>query len=325
MIETFLHVGLPKCGSTTLQRHFARHEAAHLEHGVLYPETARSPVGYRAHRPLLLAGRRLPELARGIAEEAAAKGARTLVVSCEGFSAALPGDQRGPAAARALADATGGPVRVIAWLRHPADLAVSAFAQFADEGLFGVDRARFWAGGEGSVARYLRAFREARGRDLLSPLGHARAVADAFPGHEVTLRSAESADLGRGLLADFCAAFGVPRLPGPARRNRRLPARATALIVEAQERHGPAAYKSRRAALLPWLAAQSEDGFDPARLRLPAPEQLRLNDLLRAERPALAALFATPVDALTAPRDPAPGRAEWLAQAEVAALARRMA
>ena len=296
MIETWLHVGLPKCGSTTLQRHFARHEAAHLEHGLLYPEAGRSQVGYRAHRPLCHARAALSDLARAIAREAREKGARTLLVSCEEFGARLPADPAGRNVADALEAATGGPVRVVAWLRHPADLAVSAFAQFTDQGLFGVDRARFWAGGPGSVARYLGAYREARGRDLLSPLGHARAVVDGFPGREVTLRSAERGDLGRGLLAEFCAVFGVPRLPGPAHRNRRAAARATALMAEAQDRFGPAAYKARRAELLPWLSAQAEDGFAPARLRLPAAEHARLNDLLDRARPALRALFAIPVD-----------------------------
>ena len=325
MTQTWLHVGLPKCGSTTLQRHFAEHEAAHLRHGLLYPETGRSPVGYRAHRPLWHARAALPELARGIADEARRKGARTVVVSCEEFGARLPADPAGRNVADALEAATGGPVRIVAWLRHPADLAVSAFAQFADQGLFGVDRARFWAGGPGSVARYLAAYREARGRDLLSPLGHARAVVDGFPGREVTLRSAERADLGRGLLADFCAFFDLPRLPGPSRRNRRAAARATALMVEAHERFGLAAYGDRRAGLLPWLDARADDGFAPARLRLPADEHDRLNDLLDRERPALRAIFATPVDALTERRAPDPGADEWLTDEEVAELSRRMA
>lgn len=323
-METWLHVGMPKCGSTTLQRHFAAHEAAHLDHGVLYPETGRSPVGYRAHRPLLHAARSLPALADGIAEEARAKGAERIVVSCEGFGALQPGDARGPAVATALQRATGGPVRVVAWVRHTADLAPSAFAQFAKEGLFGIDRARFWHGGPGSLARYLAAFREARGRDLLSALGHAQALRAAFDAHDVMLRSAEADDLGRGLLADMCTLFGVPRLPGPGRRNRRASERATAHVVEAQERFGPRAYDAARPTLEPWLRELPAEGFAPARLRLAAAETARANNLLAGERRDLTRVFATPVDALAAPRAPDPGRDEWLREAEIAELIRRM-
>ena len=325
MTETWLHVGMPKCGSTTLQRHFAEHEAAHLEHGVLYPETGRAPDGYRCHRPLMLAGGDLPRLAAGIAAEARAKGAARLVVSSEGYAASQPGDPRGPAVARALAEATGAPVRVVAWLRHPGDLAVSSYAQFVKAGIFGVHRHRFWKAGPGSVARYLAAFEAARGRDILSALGHAEALHAAFDGHEIVLRSAEAADLGRDLLDDMCAFFGLPRLGGPARRNTRPPERATALISEAQERHGPGAYDAKRRELTPWLAAQDPAGFAPARLRLPAEAQDRLNALMARERAALRALFATPVDAMTAERPADPGEDVWLTPAELAELERRMA
>ncbi len=325
MTETWLHVGMPKCGSTTLQRHFAEHDAAHLAHGVLYPETGRSPDGYRCHRPLMLAGDDLPRLAAGIAAEARRTGAARLVVSSEGYAASQPGDDRGPAVARALAEATGAPVRVVAWLRHPGDLAVSSYAQFVKAGIFGVHRHRFWTGGPGSVARYLAAFEAARGRDLLSALGHAEALLEAFAGHEVVLRSAEAADLGRDLLEDMCAFFGLPRLGGPARRNTRPPERATALISEAQERHGPRAYDDRRAALTPWLIAQDRSGFAPARLRLSAAATERMNALMDRDRPALRALFATPVDAMTAVRAPDPGEDVWLTDPEIAELERRMA
>lgn len=325
MIETWLHVGMPKCGSTTLQRHFARHDEAHRAHGLLYPVTGRNPAGYRSHRPLLHAGDDLPALLDGIAGEAREAGAARLVVSSEAFAEHQPGDPRGPAIADGLAAATGGPVRVVAWLRHPADLAVSAFAQLVRAGIFGIDREAFWRGGPASVERFLAAFRHARGRDLLSPLGHAEAVRAAFSGHEVMLRSAERDDLGRGLLADFCALFEVPRLPGPARRNRRWADRATALAIEAQERLGPAAFDDRRADLAPWLSGIEPGPFAPARLRLPAAALAALNETLERERPALRRQFATPVDAMTAPREPDPGTAEWLGPEDLEELCRRLA
>jgi hypothetical protein len=95
-------------------------------------------------------------------------------------------------------------------------------------------------------------------------------------------------------------------------------------MVEAQERFGPAAYRARRADLLPWLNARPEDGFAPARLRLTAADHDRLNDLLDREREPLRILFATPVDALTERRAPDPGTDDWLTEEERAELARRM-
>ena len=86
----FLHVGLPKCGSTSIQLRLASNRAALLERGIFYP---RIPVAQEdeerlGHMPLctsIFRSNEEPLLLQEMVRDHQATGAATLCLSSEGF------------------------------------------------------------------------------------------------------------------------------------------------------------------------------------------------------------------------------------------------
>ena len=51
--QVYVHVGMPKCASSSVQAHFHKHYGHYHRQGLLYPRTACQKADYRSHRPLL--------------------------------------------------------------------------------------------------------------------------------------------------------------------------------------------------------------------------------------------------------------------------------
>ena len=229
-----VHVGLPKCGSSTIQRHMAGNAQAHLADGVCYPETGQATDGYRNHLPLArMAPQDLAGAVDAIHNEAGT--CHTVVVSCEDWANTFPRCNLVALCDTIARRMPGWDLRIVAYFRNPFDFVESCYAQYVMAGLFQVSRDRFYRSGDPSIERFLALFEVMRGFPLWSNLGFVRLLGGHLPGHRLSLRSIEKEDVKHGeMLTDFCALARLPA-PGPAAHsNIRLSNRKLAELEHVQ-------------------------------------------------------------------------------------------
>ncbi|MBY6069082.1 hypothetical protein KUW17_20230 [Leisingera aquaemixtae] len=313
--QVWLHIGLPKCGSTTIQRHMAEAYEQHLQLGLCYPQSHRSATGYRNHIPLArLAAEDLPAALAEIEAEADRHGCRRILLSCEHWTNAFYTGRLAALAEALQQQMPDWQIRLVAYFRNPYDLAESSYAQFLRAGLFGIDKPAFFAAGPPGIGRYLSCFEENYGFPLPSLLGFAQMLQAGLPAGSLILRSNEPADLDApDMLSDFCSLLSLPPPAAAERRNSRILPRKLAEIEYVQTRVSQPVYAQLRPKLLKRDFTRGAPP-GPARgssLHLSAAMAEEITRRLEAERGQLAALFATRTDALCAAR-----RQDW-SQAEL--------
>lgn len=223
--RVLVHVGLPKCGSTAIQAHFANHDKAHRGQGVVYPMASRAQSGYRSHR--LLSHAPVNELPTRLEEIAAeAQQADTIFLSCESWTSLLPAGQ-----ARTLGTALAqvfDPQRVtiVAWFRNPIDFIEAAYAQFLVGGLMNASKPTFFArdAPAPNLTRFVEATTAVKGFAPFDYLGWIAALEAAFAGFPVLACSMAAEDLpAGGLLQDAQTVVGLRGRAQDVRRNQRRP------------------------------------------------------------------------------------------------------
>lgn len=219
----WVHIGLPKCGSTSVQRHFAKHDSHYLDQGLCYPVAWRSERGYRSHRPIAQAGAgKIPQIVEAIRHEA--RDSSDVLISSEVLSARLP-QGRLPLFVRSLNQAFGAErVRLLVYFRNVYQFVESGYAQFISRGLFKINKDRFFQAASPDMDSFVAAFQAQKGFPIYSPLGYARLIDGCFPDNRVIMKSIEREDLdGRDLVEDICETLGV-RLQSEAQaQNKRVP------------------------------------------------------------------------------------------------------
>ncbi len=326
-MTVWVHVGMPKCGSTTVQRHFSANAVAFRGQGLCYPETGRSKGGYRSHEPMArMEQALLPDLVRALREEA--QGCSQILLSCEDFANALP-IGNGPGLVDAL-NRQFGPdrVRIVAYFRNAHDFVESCYAQFILGGLFRINTGKFFQGAATDLSAFLEAFEGQKGFPLYSLLGHADLIARHFPQNRITLKSIERSDIGvDGLIGDLCAMLGVEPLAEAQAQNLRASSLFLAAAHYARRQVSDQAFRRAKPHLKRLLArphweARAE-GFDQAGLHVDAPTHARIAARVAAEREALAGRFATAIDGICADRW-VPRRAQDRLTAKEEAAIRRL-
>lgn len=314
------HIGLPKCGSTTIQAHFADHDAAYRAQGLVYPVQSRLPGGYRSHLPLLnIPADDLATRIDAIAEEAA--DARVILLSSEAFGSYLP---RGNAAevGPALAGRFGAEnVTVLAYFRNPVGFLASAYAQFVVGGLLDVAKGPFFSQGPLGVAAFVDAATDRKGFAPYDYLGWARAMQAAFPGLRLNLRSMEPSDIRGDLIDDLCRALKVRRAgQDTPSRNLRRDAPSILALQHAQTVFPQPVFNRQREKMRQFQLSTSADWGDADRRHrdlLPDAELvLRMRKCLQDNRPDLKRHFATPIRGLVEMSMPAPLASRHLSDAE---------
>lgn len=303
----WLHIGLPKCGSTSIQGYFADHDAHYLRHGLCYPKTGRSTSGYRSHHPL--AGTDiadLPAIVDTLAEEA--KEARDILISCEEYTTRLSPKALALGRGRALVTELrrafpGSAVTVVAYFRNIYEFIESCYAQFILDGLFQVHQDRFFSQEKPRLQKFVAQFEKVQGFKIYSIRQFTDAIKAAFPDTDLQLRSIEKADLGgTGMIEDLCAVMGHTPLPMTQRRNARDSNRNIAAAHLLRTRLDNDAFMQVRRPLrrldLDGLADDPEVPFRTPAICIGG----RLHDVIKAqveaEKDALPALFDTPMTAL---------------------------
>ena len=302
--QIFVHVGLPKCGSSSIQAYLADHDLAHACQGVVYPSAGRSPHGYRSHRPL----QQVPpgELAGQLEQMAAqAPGARAIVISCESWADMLPGGIA-PALASALDQVFGArQVTVLAWFRNPVSFLESAYAQFLLGGLLNVPKPAFFAPDTPApdIDRFVTAATQVKGFAPYDYLGWIQALESIFEGMRIVPRSMARGDLPQGgLIGDTCRVLGLPVRAVDPRHNTRRSATSLLALQYAQTQMPPRVFARQ-----PQLVQQ----FELSTAATWGPQDQRHRDLhvgrdllaslkaqITQDRSALERRFATPVEEL---------------------------
>lgn len=322
--QIWLHAGLPKCGSTTVQHHMAAAYEQHLQLGLCYPQSHRAPDGYRNHIPLArMAAGALPAALAEIAAEAERHGCRRILLSCEHWTNMFRTGNLAALVQLLQQQMPDWQIRLVAYFRNPYGFAESSYAQFLRAGLFGIDKAAFFAAGPPGIGRYLRCFEDSYGFPLPSLLGFARMLRAQLPADSLILRSNAPADLDApDMLSDFCSLLGLPPPAAAPRRNSRILPRKLAELEYVQTRVSQPVYAQLRPKLLKRDFTRGAPP-GPARgssLHLSAAMADGITRLLEAERSDLARLFATRTDALCAARSQDWSRAELLDEAARARL-----
>lgn len=199
----FLHIGLPKCGSTTIQAALVRMAPALERRGIHVLVAGRNRQG--SHSPLKRALAE-PELAASrwelgaAATEIAASAARRFVVTAESLTSISPDHAEWPERVRAWAERAGVSVRVVAYVRPQWELVEATYSQLVKRGSVGWSFDR-WLPGETPLGPGT-ALRLDYGRRL-RPWRH------VFGGESLVVRPLDRAAGGTGLVAHFLRVVGV--------------------------------------------------------------------------------------------------------------------
>ena len=240
MTTVYLHVGMPKCASSTIQGYFHRYDNRNRGAGFVYPKAGRSTGGYFNHEPIVHLN---PEEIASLVQEikAEAEGAKTVFISAEAFVNAY-WDQ--PVTGNVIDELnkTFGAenVRLLFLFRNHFSFIESAFAQFLKGGLYRVHHGKFFRKTDGKIEDYCKVFRKANGFDFFD---YARVI-EAFrgfcqPENQIEVLSIERGDLETGdILNELCKKFDLAPPKDTAVKNARFPVKALLGLAYGIKQHG---------------------------------------------------------------------------------------
>jgi hypothetical protein len=262
--QVILHVGLPKCASTTVQRAFVANEHELRSQGVLYPKTGRLVSEYKSHAPWCTAVRAdVDALVDRLRAEAS--DVRTVFLTSEEFTSLPRWQERMQTATSALNDAFGpSSVSVLLLVRNHFDYAESCFAQFINAGVLGIHKARFYKRFEPTISGFAQAYAATNGHHFFSLTQVLRRVEECVPANQVEVMSIERDDLsGRDVTEALSDRLGLTELKKARSRNQRFATPRLLALNRAQHRYGVKPYRTHRRELLKATRDGSGRQFSP--------------------------------------------------------------
>ncbi len=253
MTTVHLHIGMPKCASSSLQAHFWGNYDFYRQQGVLYPRTACEEGGYRSHRPLHDAPLdEIPNLIAAIAAEAEQAGCDRILLSSEELLNSRWDRPVSAALIAALNAAFGqGNVRLLFLLRDPVAFLSSAFAQFIRGGLFRVSERDVFAAEMLGIEAYADAFKARNGFEVFNFSEFYRRFAGGDHGNAIDVLSLDRSEGGGGdIIEKTCRLLGVDCAPQQVETNQRLSERQLFCLLHARKRHGFSKVQPRRGFLI---------------------------------------------------------------------------
>jgi len=166
MTTVYLHVGMPKCASSTIQGYFNRNDQRNRNAGFVYPVAGRSTSGFFNHEPI---NHMNPDEIENLVQEikVEAEGAETVFISSEDF---VHAHWDSPVIANLIEQLNNTfcakNVRLLFLFRNHFSFIESAFAQFLKGGLYRVNHGKFHRKTAGDVESYCSIFRETNGFDF---------------------------------------------------------------------------------------------------------------------------------------------------------------
>lgn len=249
MTKVFLHVGMPKCASTSLQAHFYQNYDAYRDLGLLYPRVGCESYGYKSHRPLHRAvsednKRMLDE----IAVEADKSACHTILISSEELSDRLFDQEDTKTLVNNLNSQFGREnVNLLFFFRNHFEFIESAFAQFLKGGLLRVRESDFFRRTPLGLAGFSDCFHQDNGFEFFSFSDFIERFGEGSFENRVHALSIHKDDCGgKGILNSTCNLLGVPSFSADEILNIRLSEKALFFFLHARKQHGFRKFKSRR-------------------------------------------------------------------------------
>lgn len=288
--QVVLHVGLPKCASTTVQRALVANERHLRAQRVLYPTTGRSTGGYQSHVSWCTTERAEIE-AKVDQLRTEAAGFDTVFLSTEAFTTMPRWQERLDTATSVLNEAFGASsVTILLFVRNHFDYAESCFAQFIKAGLLGMHKSLVYRRFSPTITGFAQAYASTNGHHFFSLTQVLRRLGESVPGNPVEVMSIERDDLGgRDVTDALCDRLGLKSLKKAKSRNQRLATSRLLACNRAQRRYGPGVYREHRQELLAATEGATGREFSPV-LHVTSPlfEAIRLAQA--EDRETLAAL-----------------------------------
>lgn len=265
MTTVFLHIGMPKCASTSVQGFFHRNDELHRKHGTCYPRSYREKSGYFSHRPL-----HHPEIedidqaVRGISIEAHEAKCSNILLSSEEFLNSLWDNPRTRILIEALNKEFGkSNVRIISLLRNQIDFVESTYAQFLRAGMFRVNESDFFKSNNTEVSGFMEWFRNQNGFDFYSYSSILEKFKLNAPDNPFDAYSIERPDQGgRDIMEVLCSVLELPAPNDKVPQNKRLTDTALLLARYAMPRYGVKNVRSRINLIMNTFA-YAKSGFSP--------------------------------------------------------------
>lgn len=247
MTKVILHVGMPKCASSSIQAHFADHYQAYCGHGLLYPKTGRETKGYRSHRPLHHASaEEFPEFLERIAEEARQENCRSILLSSEELANSRVQKSDTQGLIRSLQDHFGTEnVEILFLIRDHMSFIRSSFAQYLKGGLFRVSDTDFFARDVPSIRTYADCFLDKNRFEFFSFSAFFQQFEAIANGARINLMSIKEPKKG-ALLQRVCQLLEVPFVGEDTRQNERFSQHELFCLLHARKRYGLEQVKKKR-------------------------------------------------------------------------------
>ncbi|RPE71151.1 hypothetical protein EDD53_0265 [Pacificibacter maritimus] len=166
-MKVYIHIGFPKCASSSLQATLFENEAKLKKNGVLYPKLGRQVGGYRNHTPIIKLDFPVAEYVEGALKEASSNKCDKIIISTESIVDNLR-LERVQERCNTLAQnfKSHADVSVVTFSRSPSSVINSSFAQFLKAGLWALNRDEFFKSTDGTIDGFLDFFHEKWGFDL---------------------------------------------------------------------------------------------------------------------------------------------------------------
>ena len=279
MTTVFLHIGMPKCASTSVQNFFHRNDEIHRRNGTCYPRLYREESGYFSHRPLHdLSVDAFEAAVNDIRREAIEHNCHNIFISSEEFLNSLWDREATFSLISTLNRAFGAKnVRILSLLRNQVELVESSYAQFLYAGMFRIDESSFFLSDNTEILGFMNWFKRVNGFNFFSYSDFIGRFRERVPENPFDVYSIEREDLGgRDIIQVLCDKLKLPYPQEIGAVNERVSDRALLLIRYAISRFGAQIAPERRN-LIEKMFPHSNSGFSPI-LRLSGPSMRQVID-----------------------------------------------
>lgn len=237
--KVFLHVGMPKCASSSIQAHFADYYEEYCDLGLLYPKAGRETTGYRSHRPLHHATvEDFPKILTDISEEASLRNCHSILLSSEELANSRVQKSDTQALIQSIQSHFGAEnVEILFLIRDHLTFIRSSFAQYLKGGLFRVNDKDFFSRDTPSIRTYADCFLEKNGFEVFSFSTFFQQFEAIANGARINLVSIKDPS-GVPLLERICLLVGASFVGRETRRNESLSQHQLFCLLHARKRYG---------------------------------------------------------------------------------------
>lgn len=225
MTQVFLHIGLSKCASSTIQRFMYKNDKRNLKQGFCYPVAGRSPKGFFSHSPMVrMEASELNGVVNKVKSEAEQNQCHSIFISAEQFSA-HEGYMSATSTVVKRLNALFGEenVHLVMCVRNHFNYVESAYAQFLRGGIFKVPHKEVFNRPESGIVDFVEVSQKSLGYDFFSYSQVIKLISEYTEKKEIEIYSIERPDLnGLDIIDVLINRFELTRAKKIRATNRRF-------------------------------------------------------------------------------------------------------